>query len=346
MKFQVSGLSSQIPTGRCKLDPVRVFYRGSLYSFPSTIASWKGNTLTSIQSGGVLGYTLGMVSDNGRLYPGGYSFSRNWATRGEYLIKDGYVHLRSPVTKRLKGKALILGVASHFGHFHVDLLDRIADRSLDEYDWIVIDEPHRDFSEWLFFYGLSIPKKKLLSPAKNQIFWFDLLDCFTGRSIKPYWSPETLKRLGSRSIHDLTVKPRSLLFITRQSASSRRILNHKHLQSQLSEFNFMDMAVPGIHGQVLAFSRSNVVVGPIGSDLFNLIHCRPGTLVICVADVRYLSALGDNAVMIQSLAESLGLVLTFLAVDGVGENPYTSNYTVEYKEVKEILERLYASPTN
>jgi hypothetical protein len=337
MKFKVSGLPSQEPTGRFKLEPVKLFYKESLYYFPSTMASWKGNTLTSIQRGGVLGYTLGMVSDNGHLYPGGYSFSRNWATRGEYFAKDGYVHLRLPITKKFKGKALILGVASHFGHFHVDLLDRIADRSLDEYDWIVIDEPHRDFSEWLFFFGLNIPNRKLLSPAKNQIFWFDSLDCFAGRSIKPYWSPETLKLVGSRSIRDFTVKPRDALFVTRQSASTRRILNHRDLQSQLPEFRFMDMAIPDIHEQVLAFSEAKVVVGPIGSDLFNLIHCRPGTLVICIVDVRYLSAFGDNAVMIQSLAESRGLVLAFLAVDGIGTNPYTSNYMVEYKEIEDIV---------
>ena len=79
----------------------------------------------------------------------------------------------------------------------------------------------------------------------------------------------------------------SILLIRR--SGSRRFTQHSRIQSELEaiavdfdlEFElFIDNPSPPMQAAMFMFNRADLVVGPHGAGLSNLVYCKPGTLVI------------------------------------------------------------------
>lgn len=72
------------------------------------------------------------------------------------------------------------------------------------------------------------------------------------------------------------------IYISRASASARRMVNEKELEAALSEAGFTIMTLEGrsFQEQVALFSRAKVVVGPHGSGLANVIFAPAGCSVM------------------------------------------------------------------
>jgi hypothetical protein len=80
---------------------------------------------------------------------------------------------------------------------------------------------------------------------------------------------------------DLASSPRRL-YITRRCASGRRLLNEAELLAQLAPRGFTAIALedrPWLE-QVALFRQAEIIIGPHGAGLANLVFCSPGALVL------------------------------------------------------------------
>jgi hypothetical protein len=300
------------------------------------------NQLISISQCTVIGGTLSLLTKEGFILPGGYSYSRNWATRGCYEQVRHGVYVPLPGACRSRDRVLVLGVASHYGHFYVDLLDRLQTLKLDEWDGVIVDAISDWSLEMLEFYGIHVPHGKLIELPAGRSCFFSRADCYSGRSGKPYWSPDTVRlvREAARARGFLGASqsppPKRKIFITRENSRQRQLLNLDSLRSEFKEFEFVDTGKLSLRKQIEIFSQASTVIGPIGSDLFNILFCFPGVNVVCLAAEKYVRASGDNVIMLQSLCGILKLKLAFIGCDAVTES-YDSDITVPVDALRSVV---------
>jgi capsular polysaccharide biosynthesis protein len=89
---------------------------------------------------------------------------------------------------------------------------------------------------------------------------------------------ETLK------LHPDTIQKnmKECIFVSRQNALSRRILNYVDLVPVLNEFKFFtpDISCMGFFDQVTLFSKARVIAGAHGAGLVNMMFMPAGSIVI------------------------------------------------------------------
>lgn len=88
-------------------------------------------------------------------------------------------------------------------------------------------------------------------------------------------------RAGMDSSHRRTAMRRRLL-VSRRDARERRIANEDELERALRSQDF-EIIVPGaltVHDQAEAFGSAEIIVGPHGAGLTNLLFARPGARVV------------------------------------------------------------------
>jgi capsular polysaccharide biosynthesis protein len=88
-----------------------------------------------------------------------------------------------------------------------------------------------------------------------------------------------------------------------------------------------------------AFNKASRVILPIGSAKFNLLFCRPGTLVICVAPKGYSALSGGVSTMLRHLCHAVGLKLAFYDVEIVEQRMLVnSDMRMTESDIEEIMD--------
>lgn len=130
---------------------------------------------------------------------------------------------------------------------------------------------------------LGIPRERLLFSDDDMHLRAKRLlvpGCEFG--IVPKWALRYVR-------HELMEKPgirphgeRVRLFISRARAKKRRLLNEAELASRLSRHGFraVELETMPVAEQIRLFASADIVIGPHGAGLTNLIFCKPGTKVI------------------------------------------------------------------
>lgn len=93
-----------------------------------------------------------------------------------------------------------------------------------------------------------------------------------------YWLRETIR---SNTPDDLSVGVSDRIFVSRENASERRVLNKSEIEPILDEYGF-DVVTPesfSFTEQVALFSQANAIVGPTGAGLVNSMFADDATLV-------------------------------------------------------------------
>ncbi|MGL6135708.1 MAG: glycosyltransferase family 61 protein, partial [Planktothrix sp.] len=105
----------------------------------------------------------------------------------------------------------------------------------------------------------------------------------------PKWTCDFLKRnfLTSESLANSPKFKR--IYITRNSAKSRRILNEDELLAVLQPLGFQSIQLESMSvlEQAALFSQAEIIIGPHGSGLTNLVFCQPQTQVIELFSPNY-----------------------------------------------------------
>jgi capsular polysaccharide biosynthesis protein len=122
---------------------------------------------------------------------------------------------------------------------------------------------------------------------KSIIYHVDRVIVPSIRNNQAFLDPESLTlfaklrdRLGGPQ------QPGERIYVSRilqsQNGSSRDMLNEAELVERLVDLDFRIVAPEtlSVPEQILAFSSAEMVVGPSGSGMFNVVFCHPGTKII------------------------------------------------------------------
>ena len=79
-----------------------------------------------------------------------------------------------------------------------------------------------------------------------------------------------------------TNRRKERIYVTRHNCLYRNLINEGNLIDKLKKKNFrtVDLNSTTIFQQIKTFSNAEIVIGPTGSGLTNIVFCNPGTKVI------------------------------------------------------------------
>lgn len=208
-----------------------------------------------------------------------------------------------PPLEKIDGKAAILSVLSGNVYFHwmVDLLPRIeilrrAGISLDEIDWFVVNNYQSQFQKETLT-ALGIPPEKVLASDRHPHIQAEELIVPSFGSYLGWLQPWGLKFL-----RDVFLTPKVLsklsskggfperIYISREKAKYRRVLNEGEVQEILGQHGFVTVSPESmsLEEQIAMFASAKMIIAPHGSGLTNIIFCQPGTRVIELISPHYL----------------------------------------------------------
>ncbi len=121
-------------------------------------------------------------------------------------------------------------------------------------------------------YQPHIQAKKLIVPAPNL---------FQNQSATPEWICQFLKQqFLSEELRSVT--PHRRIFISREKAGSRNVVNQEELIQRLKALNFETVVLESLTfaEQAELMATASVVVAPHGAGLSNIVFCQPGTKII------------------------------------------------------------------
>jgi capsular polysaccharide biosynthesis protein len=180
--------------------------------------------------------------------------------------------------------------SGEYYHFLIEALQRlsICEDSLENHTLILSERHKKPFIEKALD-SFNI-KKVIYLNQKNMIYCPNLLlPTFPG---PPDWHrPQLLKKIHKK----LTSKnspekiPHRKIFLSREKAESRRILNRKEVMAFLKEFQFEIICAENLsfEEQVKTFFETSHLVTPHGAGLTNTIFMQPGTHVFEIRKDHY-----------------------------------------------------------
>ncbi|MEK0188639.1 glycosyltransferase 61 family protein, partial [Microcoleus anatoxicus] len=132
---------------------------------------------------------------------------------------------------------------------------------------------------------LGIPQDKILESRYQPHITADKLivpSICNGAAGTSKWKCEYLKRMFLNEKQSLKTDYSERIYISREKASYRRIVNEKDVIGCLEKFGFrtVKLETMSVAEQALCLAAAKVVVAPHGAGLTNLVFCNPGTKVI------------------------------------------------------------------
>ncbi|VXD10804.1 tetratricopeptide repeat protein [Planktothrix paucivesiculata] len=202
-----------------------------------------------------------------------------------------------PPIHQINGTVAIIAGLSNSVYFHwmldslprIELLKKSCFYS-NNIDYFIVDNRLPFQQETLE--KLEIPKNKQINIQElHHIQAQDLIvPSFPGCAAwMPKWTCDFLKRnfLTSESLANSPKFKR--IYITRNSAKSRRILNENELLAVLQPlgFEYIQLESMSVLEQAALFSQAEIIIAPHGSGLTNLVFCQPQTQVIELFSPNY-----------------------------------------------------------
>ncbi len=108
-----------------------------------------------------------------------------------------------------------------------------------------------------------------------------------------------------------------VVFISRQRATTRRLVNHDEVLDLLTPLGIENVVMEDLtfDEQIDLMNETSVIVGPHGAGLTNMIACRPGTRVVEIADLSFPNP------NFYALASALDHRYSIVDADSVGDGP-------------------------
>ncbi len=140
---------------------------------------------------------------------------------------------------------------------------------------------------------LGIPQDKLLESRCNLHITADKLIVpsisYDGSGAVSKWKCEYLRQTFLKEQQPLSTDYSERIYISRQQASYRRIVNDEEVIKYLEKFGFRSVKLEtmSVAEQAACLAAAKVVVAPHGGGLTNLVFCSPGTKVIEIFSPLY-----------------------------------------------------------
>ncbi|MGD1712519.1 tetratricopeptide repeat protein [Dapis sp. BLCC M172] len=220
-----------------------------------------------------------------------------------------------PPLEQINGTVAVLSGLSGNVYFHwmVDILPRIEilrrnGINFEQIDWFLINSIQQPFQkETLRILGIPeekiiesdrhpyIQAKKLIVPSfSGHLGWLERFalefsrQTFLNKS-NIAWIKDGL-RLGEKLNNQVDYPYPERIYISRNKAKYRRVINEEKVVDLLSQYGFItiELETLSVLEQVTLFANAKVIVSPHGSGLTNIMFCQPGTTVIELVSPNYI----------------------------------------------------------
>jgi capsular polysaccharide biosynthesis protein len=262
-----------------EIEPHETFVKEFHGQFPASLVA-------EFSDGRFWGFYGGSVfTANGRLVP---ELSKDvWGPR----LHTAFVRARLSKPTRLSGLTLSLvtpEAAANYHHWTMDLLPRAglakrAGYALDAFDHILVKDRGYRFQKEAFE-RLGLDEKKIIHVDDRLHVQCDRLVVPSVRNDNLLVNRQDMEF--SRSLYldenEVPVKPTRRLYVGRADAAFRRITNNDELLKLLHAHGFEEVAMSKmtVAEQAKIFAEAEIIVGPNGSALANLIFANPKCRVI------------------------------------------------------------------
>ena len=189
---------------------------------------------------------------------------------------------------------------------------------------------------------LSIPSHQILSPTKDTYIEADELivpslpgPVFGGGQSPQLRACEYLRKTFLQK--ERTQKPRRALYITRNDAKERRVINEAEILEEILEYGFEVISLSNMPlvQQVELFSEAKIIVGSHGSGLANAVFCQPGSVLIEFMPER------RQVDFFEKLARLVGMEYYSIAgTEDDNSNGHLHDHTVDRAALRKLLRRL------
>ncbi len=188
---------------------------------------------------------------------------------------------------------------------------------------------------------LGIPEHKILESRCNLHITADKLIVpsisYDGAGAVSKWKCDSLKQAFLSVQQPIKTDYSERIYISREKASYRRIVNDEEVMSFLEKFGFRSVKLEtmSVAEQAACLAAAKVVVAPHGAGLTNLVFCTPGTKVIEIFSPIYVPSCYW---MISNLC---GLehyyLIGDLFDDGTIEKPVHKNMQLDLKSLEKLM---------
>jgi len=275
----------------------------------------------------------GAVLDHARVV--GSDWAVYAAEAGAFLFSTYHHHLRVPAgghpegvlnvnisrpSRRIRGTAFMLGGYHNYYHHLIDYamnyfyIKKVSFEKKSGDSDVILDvsttpilccELTREFQLDVFDL-LGVPRDRLIPLGYGETVLVDHLVLLPQMTLGYGWVRDTAPRRWLRDI--LRTYPRSgsavqAIYISRRSASSRRILNEDELEEILGALGIVSFVLEEmpVMDQMALFMSSKLIIAPHGAGLSNMIVAPDDTTV-----VELMPADGHQPDYFSNLAKSLG----------------------------------------
>jgi hypothetical protein len=203
--------------------------------------------------------------------------------------------------KKIPGRVAVLGQLAFFNYYHWihEILCRLA--MLDilniEYDYLYVPATSKFMLETLKLWGVeehkiiqpynemyAIQADELIVPSlvTNVTYESNSCTCFSSYSNHFLLSYVKNKLLTKAKEYPVEKKFNKRFFTSRKDTTLRKILNETELIELFKNYNIdsYNLSELSVIEQIQLFHNAEVVIGPHGANLTNIIFCKPGTVVI------------------------------------------------------------------
>jgi hypothetical protein len=197
--------------------------------------------------------------------------------------------IKLPKVHSLAGKTLFLSCRSNYWHM---LADELCDLSLlmesginlNEFDQIIFEKSHFNTGKELQeIFGLDqsnqVSLQKQLHIECEELFFFTGSFCLSKHALS-HLKYKIKSFLAQNSTKSGKINRR--IVVSRGNSNTRRWLNEDECMKTLNSLGFkiIDPSKLSLSQQVDAFSNAEIILGPHGAGLTNIMFCNPGTKVI------------------------------------------------------------------
>ncbi len=295
-----------------EIEPHEMFLKERHGQFPASLVA-------EFRHGRFWGFYGGSVfTEDGQLVP---ELSKDvWGPR----LHTAFVRARLSKPKHLSGLTLSLvtpEAAANYHHWTIDLLPRagLAQRAgykLTDFDHILVKDRGQRFQKEAF-QRLGLDEKKIIHVDDQLHVQCDQLVVPSVRHDNLLVNRQDMEFTRRLYLDDRNIpaKPSRRLYVGRADAAFRRVTNNDALLELLHAHGFEEVAMSKmtVAEQAKIFADAEILVGPNGSALANLIFAHPQCRVVEFFAPRWV--VGYNWMICSNFG------LPYTAIIGEGERP-------------------------
>ena len=289
-----------------------------------------------------------LLADLSQDYPGKLPGCQNFDPASHRIFSAELAPL-----EKVSGKvAALAGLSGHnYFHWMVDILPRLDLIRQSGIEWEAIDKFWINNTIQPFqkqtLEALGIPLKKILVSDRHSFIQADslIVPSFAGHLgwIEP-WALEFLRREFLPIAASKSALPKRI-YISRNPANHRRVLNETVVMQKLSPLGFVSVALEKLSfaEQVALFAQAEVIVAPHGGGLTNMLFCSPGTTIVELVSPSYIRhyywVISDRLKLHHYLLAAPG-VTCYPIRQLMYPSPLTEDIWVDLEALKMLLRRL------